>query len=174
MKGLKLEPGCRQAWVTWLNLLLAKSKPPTRARIAPCAGPSTQKRLRPRAPGSACSCPWRPASRGPPHRGGSGPWMSPCPTGPRPPGRRPAPVTVMVLARLQHGHHLPGRGFQHDRGPQLIVVRVVGQASATLGVQGCRLLGQIDRAFRPAVVLATLEVHQAPPQSPVSGILVFR
>src|SRR5260363_60159 len=38
MKGLKLEPGCRHAWVTWLNLFLLKSKPPTSARIAPSCG----------------------------------------------------------------------------------------------------------------------------------------
>jgi hypothetical protein len=38
MKGLKLEPGWRQAWVTWLNLLRLKSKPPTRARMAPSVG----------------------------------------------------------------------------------------------------------------------------------------
>ena len=38
MKGLKLEPGCRQACVAWLNLLRLKSKPPTRARIAPVLG----------------------------------------------------------------------------------------------------------------------------------------
>ena len=34
MKGLNDEPGWRHAWVTWLNLLRAKSKPPTRARTA--------------------------------------------------------------------------------------------------------------------------------------------
>jgi len=38
MNGLKLDPGCRCACVTWLNLLRSKSKPPTRARIAPSAG----------------------------------------------------------------------------------------------------------------------------------------
>src|SRR5260363_17499 len=38
MKGLKLEPGCRHAWVTWLNLFLLKSKPLTSARIAPSCG----------------------------------------------------------------------------------------------------------------------------------------
>ncbi|MPN49720.1 hypothetical protein SDC9_197342 [bioreactor metagenome] len=35
MKGLKLEPGWRQAWVTWLNLFFSKSKPPISARMAP-------------------------------------------------------------------------------------------------------------------------------------------
>src|SRR3569833_867943 len=35
MKGLKLEPGWRQALVAWLNWLCAKSKPPTRARTWP-------------------------------------------------------------------------------------------------------------------------------------------
>src|SRR5574340_315059 len=38
MNGLKLEPGCRQAWVTWLNLLRLKSKPPTSAVMAPFFG----------------------------------------------------------------------------------------------------------------------------------------
>ena len=38
MKGLKLEPGWRHAWVTWLNLLREKSKPPASARIAPVRG----------------------------------------------------------------------------------------------------------------------------------------
>jgi hypothetical protein len=38
MKGLKLDPGCRHACVTWLNLLRLKSKPPTSARIAPSIG----------------------------------------------------------------------------------------------------------------------------------------
>jgi hypothetical protein len=32
MKGLMLDPGCRQALVTWLNWLREKSKPPTSAR----------------------------------------------------------------------------------------------------------------------------------------------
>lgn len=35
MNGRKLDPGCRQAWVAWLNLLRPKSNPPTRERIAP-------------------------------------------------------------------------------------------------------------------------------------------
>ena len=35
MKGLKLEPGWRQACVTRLNLLRSKSNPPTIARTAP-------------------------------------------------------------------------------------------------------------------------------------------
>jgi hypothetical protein len=43
MKGLKLEPGWRQAWVTWLNLLRLKSKPPTSARIAPSTGLAATK-----------------------------------------------------------------------------------------------------------------------------------
>ncbi|MCY1213051.1 hypothetical protein D9M72_248090 [compost metagenome] len=38
MKGLKLEPGWRQACVTWLNLLRLKSKPPTIERISPSCG----------------------------------------------------------------------------------------------------------------------------------------
>ncbi len=38
MNGLKLEPGWRQACVTWLNLLRLKSKPPTIARISPSSG----------------------------------------------------------------------------------------------------------------------------------------
>ena len=38
MNGLKLEPGCRQACVTWLNLFLPKSNPPTKARTAPSRG----------------------------------------------------------------------------------------------------------------------------------------
>ena len=38
MKGLKLEPGWRNACVTWLNLLRSKSKPPTSARRAPSLG----------------------------------------------------------------------------------------------------------------------------------------
>ena len=38
MKGLNDEPGWRHAWVTWLNLLRLKSKPPTSARIAPSVG----------------------------------------------------------------------------------------------------------------------------------------
>ena len=38
MKGLNEEPGWRQAWVTWLNLLRLKSKPPTSAWIAPSSG----------------------------------------------------------------------------------------------------------------------------------------
>ena len=37
MKGLKLEPGWRQALVTWLNWLCEKSKPPTSARTWPVA-----------------------------------------------------------------------------------------------------------------------------------------
>src|SRR5688572_841911 len=43
MKGLKDEPGCRHACVTWLNLLLLKSKPPTSAWIAPSRGSSATK-----------------------------------------------------------------------------------------------------------------------------------
>ena len=35
---MKLEPGWRQAWVTWLNLFLWKSKPPTKARTEPLRG----------------------------------------------------------------------------------------------------------------------------------------
>src|SRR6266581_7720008 len=38
MKGLKPEPGWRQAWVTWLYWLLLKSKPPTSDRTAPSCG----------------------------------------------------------------------------------------------------------------------------------------
>ncbi|MCY1364637.1 hypothetical protein D9M69_514500 [compost metagenome] len=38
MNGLKLEPGWRQACVTWLNLLRLKSKPPTIERISPSCG----------------------------------------------------------------------------------------------------------------------------------------
>jgi hypothetical protein len=38
MNGLKLDPGWRQAWVTRLNLLRLKSKPPTSAMMAPSFG----------------------------------------------------------------------------------------------------------------------------------------
>src|SRR5258706_50079 len=38
MKGLKPEPGWRQAWVTWLYWLRLKSKPPTSERTAPSCG----------------------------------------------------------------------------------------------------------------------------------------
>ena len=38
MNGLKLEPGWRQACVTWLNLFLLKSKPPTSALMDPSRG----------------------------------------------------------------------------------------------------------------------------------------
>src|SRR5919204_263517 len=38
MNGLNAEPGCRQAWVTWLNFVRLKSNPPTSARIAPSRG----------------------------------------------------------------------------------------------------------------------------------------
>ncbi len=36
--GLKLEPGCRQPCVAWLNWLRPKSKPPTKARKSPLRG----------------------------------------------------------------------------------------------------------------------------------------
>ena len=55
MKGLNEEPGWRQAWVTWLNLLRLKSKPPTRARIAPSCGSSEMKQPRPRAAARSAS-----------------------------------------------------------------------------------------------------------------------
>ena len=51
MKGLKLEPGWRQACVTWLNLFLLKSKPPTSAWMAPSRGSSATK-----APSTSGSC----------------------------------------------------------------------------------------------------------------------
>ncbi len=35
MNGLKFEPGWRSAWITRLNLLFVKSKPPTSAWTAP-------------------------------------------------------------------------------------------------------------------------------------------
>ena len=38
MNGLKLEPGWRSAWVTWLYWVRLKSKPPTSARTAPSRG----------------------------------------------------------------------------------------------------------------------------------------
>ena len=38
--GLKLDPGWRQAWVTWLNGWRVKSKPPTSARTRPLTGSS--------------------------------------------------------------------------------------------------------------------------------------
>src|SRR5678816_2959943 len=43
MKGLNDDPGCRHAWVTWLNLLRLKSKPPTSARTAPSCASSEMK-----------------------------------------------------------------------------------------------------------------------------------
>ncbi len=51
MNGLKLEPGWRHACVTWLNLFLLKSKPPTSARIAPSCGVSDTS-----APSTCGSC----------------------------------------------------------------------------------------------------------------------
>src|SRR5256885_6849339 len=51
MKGLKAEPGWRQAWVTWLNLFFWKSKPPIRARKAPVWGTRATK-----APSTSGSC----------------------------------------------------------------------------------------------------------------------
>ena len=41
--GLKLEPGWRQAWVTWLKGWRAKSKPPTNARTRPVRASSATK-----------------------------------------------------------------------------------------------------------------------------------
>jgi hypothetical protein len=38
MKGLKAEPGWRAAWVTRLNLLIEKSKPPARLVMPPSFG----------------------------------------------------------------------------------------------------------------------------------------
>ncbi|MCY1241453.1 hypothetical protein D9M72_543540 [compost metagenome] len=51
MKGLKLEPGWRQACETWLNLFLPKSKPPTSAVMAPVRGSMPMK-----APSTSGSC----------------------------------------------------------------------------------------------------------------------
>ena len=35
---LESDPGCRWAWVTWLNLLRSKSKPPINEKMAPSLG----------------------------------------------------------------------------------------------------------------------------------------
>jgi hypothetical protein len=61
MNGLKLEPGWRHAWVTWLNLLRLKSKPPTSADRAVARIQRDERRLRPRAAGDRPGRPWRPA-----------------------------------------------------------------------------------------------------------------
>ena len=79
-----------------------------------------------------------------------------------------------AFARLQHRHHLLGRGFQHHGGLQLVVVGVVGQGLGNAGVQrgGIGLGRQVDAVFRPAVVLAALVVQQAAAQGPVGHGLV--
>lgn len=51
MNGLKLDPGWRQACVTWLNLFLSKSKPPIMALTAPSRGSSAMK-----APSTSGNC----------------------------------------------------------------------------------------------------------------------
>jgi hypothetical protein len=161
MKGLKLEPGWRQACVTWLNLFLPKSKPPTRARMAPVRGSSATKRAfdlgqlgqPPVALGAFCirrtTAPRRICTFGPAFD-----------DRPEVTGFRPAPVTVTTSPDCSMATTLRGEASVHHGGAQFVVVRVLGQGLGDAGVDGRRVGRQVDEGLRAAVDLAQLVVHQ--------------
>ena len=172
MKGLKLEPGWRQACGDMVELVLAEVEAADqRADRAGARVQRHQRALDLGQLGQRPARPWRPA----PART----------TAPRPDlhlraglvrqARRHRPQAVAGdgdrLARLQHRHHLARRGLQHHGGAQFVVVGMLGQRLGDARVERGRVGRQVDEGLGPAVELALLVVQQAAAQRPVGGLL---
>ena len=144
MKGLKLEPGWRQAWVTWLNLLRPKSNPPTRdAHRAVLRVDGNERRFGlgqlQHLPASFSSFLMRIIA---PRRirlfGGA---LS---SSMRAANFRPSPLMVDRFPAPAPGAHLARACLQHQRGENVVAVRVVGER-LLVGLLG---LGRVAAARR--------------------------
>ena len=108
MKGLKADPGWRQACVTWLNLFLSKSKPPTSARTAPVRGSIATS-----APSTSGSCVSDHCPFGPLRTRTTAPrrictLVGAFAASPEVTGRSPSPVAVIVSPDCSIATTLPG------------------------------------------------------------------
>ena len=176
MKGLKLEPGCRQAWVTWLNLFALKSKPPARARMEPLAGSSATRAA---STLGTCAMLQAPFSAGlEAYRPRPGEWPGRGSTGRPGPGRRTSGLRRRPSRRsprLMTADDLRGRGLDHDRGHQVArPVRGPGRASSTASsISGPGRGRQAHVALRAAVAVATVVVEDPLAQAGVGRLLVL-
>ena len=172
MKGLKPEPGCRQACVTWLNLFLLKSKPPTSAWMAPSRGSSATK-----APSTSGSCVISQVFFGvfatritAPRRililGGA---LSDRPDWA---GSQALADDLQRVAVLAHGDDLLRAGLQHHGGHARRRCRGARPARRRSRRPLLGVGRQVDELLGPAVDLAPLVVHDALAQRLVGGVLL--